>query len=342
MQSVKHPHIVNAYALHEDSVTVWICMELCDGGSLEHRVRRDGPCADSARLTRELLDAISYLHSKRIVHRDVKPDNLLLDGRGQLRLADFNSAKRIGSTANGAMLTDRGTHDFAAPELRFGRCWTERVDEWAAGLSAWFMLKARLPFRVLDASVADSLLHGQLPEMDWSGLSESMRNFMEQILAVDPSDRTPALELLWHPALAEDLDAGSECNDFSPKTFQVLEVPGFQLGAEKEETNDVESLPPASPAPAKAEPGNLPSRRFRGRFRNADRYRTQGAEKQEERRQLPEAESLWQREPRSGPEALQILAKTKCARIHPSRPAREHFHTSFGASALVWESPMAP
>lgn len=191
-------------------------MELCAEGSLESHVKRHGCLSEAlARcLCMQLLEGVAYLHGKRIVHRDVKPENLLLTDRSlSLKLTDFNSAKRIGGgSGSSAMLTDRGTQDYSAPELRFGWLWNERVDEWACGMCLYFMLRAMLPFQITKTATAEALRAGELPHISWEGgastqsgsedggcISELMRNLLLQCLTINIHDRPPVMELLMHP-----------------------------------------------------------------------------------------------------------------------------------------------
>lgn len=232
VRKLRHPSIIKFEALFYCRDSVLICMELCLGGSLEEYVLgsygRDaskssaeegldssspgqtGLCEEEVMLLgSQLLRGINYLHHKRVVHRDVKPSNLLLQrgasffrtGRQQLKISDFNSAKRIGS-ADGLMLTDRGTKLYTAPELRFGRLWTERIDIWGVGLCLYFMSTAALPFDNGSQEAAAALSAGYLPEVDWSCISPSLANLIRQCLTVDGFDRPPAMELLVHPCLA--------------------------------------------------------------------------------------------------------------------------------------------
>eukprot|EP00747_Dinoflagellata_sp_TGD_P198693 gnl/TRDRNA2_/TRDRNA2_71758_c1_seq1.p1 gnl/TRDRNA2_/TRDRNA2_71758_c1~~gnl/TRDRNA2_/TRDRNA2_71758_c1_seq1.p1 ORF type:complete len:268 (-),score=43.55 gnl/TRDRNA2_/TRDRNA2_71758_c1_seq1:173-880(-) len=101
------------------------------------------------------------------------------------------------------MLTERGTRLFSAPELSFGGLWNERIDIWASGLSLYFMLKASIPFKIRDRKAQFALRSGQLPDMDWTGITPLMQNLIRQCLTVNMHDRPPAMELLLHP-LFED------------------------------------------------------------------------------------------------------------------------------------------
>merc|ERR1712216_322655 len=193
-------------SIHESPSCLWICMELCAEGSVGRFVSDRG-CFDDRFLHDhghfgQLLRAVNYLHRKRIVHRDLKPDNLLLHrGARVVKICDFNSARQIGSSFCSCMLTDRGTREFTAPELRFGHMWNERVDIWALGLCFYFMLIGRLPFDIQSRQVAEVLSLGKLPSMQWEGASELHQNLILSCLAINMRDRPPAMQLLKHAAL---------------------------------------------------------------------------------------------------------------------------------------------
>uniref|UniRef100_A0A7S0AFE7 Protein kinase domain-containing protein n=1 Tax=Pyrodinium bahamense TaxID=73915 RepID=A0A7S0AFE7_9DINO len=203
MCELRHPSILRVLALYENGLEMWLCMELCRDGCLEVRVQELGVFneASSRALFLQLLEGVHFLHRKRIVHRDLKPANLLLlNSALELRIADFNSAKRIGTSASSSiMLTDRGTHLYSAPELRFGRLWNERVDIWACGLCLFFMLRSSLPFNAEGPGVAKILLSGRLPDVAWGGMNGLVKNIIQQCLTVNMQDRPPAMELLAHP-----------------------------------------------------------------------------------------------------------------------------------------------
>lgn len=202
----QHPNVVYVEGFYESPSEMWICMELCEDGSVDSFVRSFGMlrathCKD---LSQQLFEGVNYLHLKRIVHRDLKPANLLLHKNASvLKIADFNVAKQIGS-GRCIMLTDRGTHLYSAPELRFGRVWNERVDIWACGLCIYFMLRARLPFDILHRHAARVIRSGWLPVVAWGTITDLMKNVIQQCLTIDFCDRPPAMELLLHPLFTGD------------------------------------------------------------------------------------------------------------------------------------------
>ncbi|CAK0873630.1 unnamed protein product, partial [Prorocentrum cordatum] len=204
MAALSHPSIVRAFALHEAAANVVVCMEYVDGGSLDAHVESRGVLSPAGATTGalQLLQGLDYLHSCRVAHRDVKPANILLGAHAtSFKLADFNSAKQIGQHGglSSAMLTDRGTASYSAPEIHAGHMWNERVDVWSAGLSMHFMRSGRLPFDLGSPRVRDALRRAQAPAVDLSPLGELMGSLVQQCLEASPQDRPPAVELLAHP-----------------------------------------------------------------------------------------------------------------------------------------------
>mmetsp|Transcript_23039 Transcript_23039/g.41606 ORF Transcript_23039/g.41606 Transcript_23039/m.41606 type:complete len:543 (+) Transcript_23039:104-1732(+) len=232
MRAASHSAIVRVDALLEMEDGMWICMELCDFGCVESYVRRNGVLKepDVSRLFNQLLIGVDFLHSKRTVHRDLKPANLLLKGPSlDLKITDFNCAKQVGKSAC-LMLTERGSHHFSAPELRFGRIWNERIDIWSSGLCLYFMMCGELPFNIMDSQSANFILKtGLIPPCSWTGVPDLLKNLVIQCLTVNSSDRPPAMELLLHPALhqkhrrpsgpiercsGDEAASGADTNDF--------------------------------------------------------------------------------------------------------------------------------
>lgn len=222
LASLKHDSIIATYGFFEYEWSTAIAMEYCECGSVQGYVRAQGPCTDVRvkSLGRQLLEGVNYMHRKRFVHRDLKPDNLLLKNNATvLKIVDFNSATKIGG--GGILLTERGTKEYSAPELRFGRVHNEFVDIWASGLCLFFARRAELPFDIMSKPAARQLAAGQRPPINWGrdepgAVDKLLRNLILQCLSVNLHDRPPAVELLAHPVFdggfaSKTADSLGEC-----------------------------------------------------------------------------------------------------------------------------------
>src|SRR5215212_1803491 len=121
---LNHPQIATIYAIEELGSTVFIVMELVEGESLARRLER-GPLSlvETLRLAREAADALGEAHEKKIVHRDSKPDNIMLSRRGA-KILDFGIAKQIGPAAQASMTQAGmvvGTLHYMSPEQALGK-----------------------------------------------------------------------------------------------------------------------------------------------------------------------------------------------------------------------------
>ena len=148
---LQHPHIVPLLGADAGGRLLYYIMPFVAGESLRARLGREGalPVADAARIWRDLLDALAYAHAHGVVHRDVKPGNVLLSGRNAL-IADFGIARAIeaaGETDVTAAGLTIGTPAYMAPEQLDGSSATDhRADLYASALVMYEMLEGRLPF----------------------------------------------------------------------------------------------------------------------------------------------------------------------------------------------------
>lgn len=213
MAELSHDAIVRTEGLFENGGRdLWLCMELCADGCLQQHVETRGAVCEERgrRLLLQLVEGVDFLHQKRIVHRDLKPDNLFLHhGATALKIGDFNVAMKLESGTDGtAMLTHRGTPLYAAPEIHFQLQWNERVDVWAIGLCAFFMLQAALPFNAEKTAVVETLKAGMLPDVCWKGLSRRGKSLIHQCLVVDMRMRPAPMELMEHAYFRGDGASG--------------------------------------------------------------------------------------------------------------------------------------
>lgn len=152
---IRHPHVVAVHGIdrHGDRVGLW--MELVKGTSLEQEVRSRGALtsADATRLGREIGSALGAVHAAGLLHRDVKPANVVRDAEGRFVLTDFG----LGAPAQGAATLaawPSGTPMYMAPELLLGAAPSQRSEVYALGMLLWFTLAGRHPF---DATTLDVL-----------------------------------------------------------------------------------------------------------------------------------------------------------------------------------------
>lgn len=200
LQSIKHPNIIRAFDYLETSVSSILVLEYFDGSSLEEAVHQSSlghfPELTARELFRALLSAVCYLHSHRIIHRDVKPSNVMVSASlSDLRLLDFNVAKRL---TEGGALTVTGTRLYFAPEVINGEPPSEANDVWGCGICVFYMLAGRLPWKNLPEGVFVD--HPELKvQGSWcQGLSEPCRSVIRQCLTVESHWRPPVRTIMLH------------------------------------------------------------------------------------------------------------------------------------------------
>jgi serine/threonine-protein kinase len=154
---LSHPHIVPIHAVHEIGPFVFFAMSYIEGETLGERIRAKGTLThrDAVRILREIGWALAHAHAHGVVHRDVKPDNILLEaGSGRAVVTDFGIAhsSAAGPADVGEVI---GTAEFMSPEQARGERVDERSDLYALGVVGYYMLSGRLPFQ--DATPAATL-----------------------------------------------------------------------------------------------------------------------------------------------------------------------------------------
>lgn len=144
LAQVEHPFIVNLSATYKDAKSLYMLMEYVPGGEIFSHLRKAGRFSnDTTRFfAGSIVLAIQYLHAKDIVYRDLKPENLLLDARGYLKITDFGFAKKVVDR----MWTLCGTPEYLAPEIIQSKGHGKGVDWWALGILIYELLAGYPPF----------------------------------------------------------------------------------------------------------------------------------------------------------------------------------------------------
>ena len=199
---LEHPHIVPIYKVGRQQEIFYIIMRCIDGTSLRQLLDQHKRLSigDAARIARQVADALAYAHSHDIVHRDVKPDNILLDKSGHVLVTDFGIAKAAqvaqAASPGAAQLTSEGmiigTPQYMSPEQASGDNLDGRSDIYSLGIVLYQMLAGNPPF---DGPSSASILAQQLTQApppirrERSDVSEELAVVLERMLAKDPAKR---------------------------------------------------------------------------------------------------------------------------------------------------------
>lgn len=146
--SLEHAHIVPLYSAESRDGLLFLVMRLLDGRSLSNRLQADGPLApaDAARIAQDVASALAAAHARGIVHRDIKPDNVLLDRAGRAFVTDFGIAHVISRARTEQVGFTSGTPDYMSPEQLLGEAVDGRTDVYATGVLLFEMLSGAPPF----------------------------------------------------------------------------------------------------------------------------------------------------------------------------------------------------
>lgn len=161
---LSHPNIVGVYDYGENAEQAWIVMELVEGGSLKGRLDKHErfPIPEIVRIMGEVCAALQYSHQRGVVHRDIKPGNIMLTTDGQVKIADFGIA-RLENSSMTQVGTLIGTPSYMAPEQFRGEPVDLRADIWAAGVMLYQLLTGEKPFEGGFSAVMHKALHTEPP-----------------------------------------------------------------------------------------------------------------------------------------------------------------------------------
>lgn len=208
MKESKHRNIVNFIDSYLVKGDLWIVMEYMEGGSLTdvvtHCLLSEGQIGA---VCRETLKGLQFLHSKGVLHRDIKSDNILLSLTGDIKLTDFGFCAQINEN-NLKRTTMVGTPYWMAPEVVSRKEYGPKVDIWSLGIMIIEMIEGEPPYlnetplRALYLIATNGTPKLKEPE----NLSETLTKFLDWSLKVDPAERATATELLADPFITEIAD----------------------------------------------------------------------------------------------------------------------------------------
>ncbi len=257
---LSHPHIVPIHGVSEGGGLVYFVMGLVDGESLGARIKRRGnlPSEEVRRIMKETADALSAAHAFSVVHRDIKPDNILLEGtRGRVMVTDFGIAKALSAAGSGATLTGAGvaigTPAYMSPEQAAGEREIDgRSDVYSLGIVAYQMMTGELPFQ---APTVAGILMKQITEpapmvsLKRPDVPEDLALAISRCLEKDPENRWPTAD-----ALRRALETRT-VTGYRPTGT------GWRASSSRSERGTASSRARTSERPLRPLAGSLPARR---------------------------------------------------------------------------------
>lgn len=231
MKRVRHRHVVSMYELYESPRCQWLILELVTGGSLQDYILKTTSYTEdsAAIMVMQLLQGVQYLHSLGIVHRDLKVENILLQGSNnpEIKIADFGLSAFVGVGEVGfdkeeglnrkryKELRDMwGTKEYFAPEL-IQRAYGPQADLWSIGCIVYEMLSGDVAFPI-HKNEHDSSVFRRISEANvnytgpvWKEISPQGKAFVQAMLTVNPEQRLNTVEALQHPWIVKSHAAHS-------------------------------------------------------------------------------------------------------------------------------------
>nr|AAV28169.1 calcium-dependent protein kinase 1 [Vicia faba] len=205
----EHPNVVRIHGTYEDSVSVHLVMELCEGGELFDRIVNKGHYSEreAAKLIRTIVEVVENCHSLGVMHRDLKPENFLFDTVEEdavLKTTDFGLSAFY---KPGEIFSDVvGSPYYVAPEV-LHKHYGPEADVWSAGVILYILLSGVPPFWAeTEIGIFKQILQGRLDFQSepWPGISDSAKDLIRKMLDRNPKTRFTAHQVLCHPWIVDD------------------------------------------------------------------------------------------------------------------------------------------
>lgn len=206
LANLNHPNILQVFDLLEEHGSSWLVMEWLTGGTLSEKIRAAGklPAGQALAITRQLVDALALAHGQGIIHRDIKPDNILFDHQGRPKLSDFGIARSARNSLQTQLGLVMGSPGYMSPEQAAGEPVSAQSDLYSLGVTLYEMLSGQLPFSGETTQVLMKHISQMPPLLAelMPALPEPLTQLVQSLLAKSPDQRpagTDALRTLLSP-----------------------------------------------------------------------------------------------------------------------------------------------
>eukprot|EP00735_Rhodelphis_limneticus_P002577 TRINITY_DN1348_c0_g1::TRINITY_DN1348_c0_g1_i1::g.19964::m.19964 TRINITY_DN1348_c0_g1::TRINITY_DN1348_c0_g1_i1::g.19964 ORF type:complete len:631 (-),score=155.64,sp/Q6P3R8/NEK5_HUMAN/45.70/2e-64,Pkinase/PF00069.20/2e-64,Ins134_P3_kin/PF05770.6/1.9e-61,Pkinase_Tyr/PF07714.12/3.9e-42,Pkinase_Tyr/PF07714.12/2e+03,ATP-grasp_4/PF13535.1/0.00098,Kinase-like/PF14531.1/0.0011,Kinase-like/PF14531.1/8.3e+02,Kdo/PF06293.9/0.37 TRINITY_DN1348_c0_g1_i1:418-2310(-) len=221
LQSLHHPNIISFIDMFIQGPYLNIVMEYSDGGTLQERIqKRFSPFSEPEILKcfTSIVQALSHIHSNRVLHRDLKSENIFLTKQNEVKLGDFGLARVLSSKSNFAQ-TVCGTPFNLSPEICQGMPYNEKSDMWSAGCVLYELCTRSRPFDgMVIGQVVGKIMTGDYRRLrEDSGYSPELRTLVDKLFMANPAARPTAAELLAMPLLQPYITVTEDNGQEQPK-----------------------------------------------------------------------------------------------------------------------------
>ncbi len=254
LQTLDHPNIIQVFESYEDEKHFFIVSEICKGGDMSSKLRKTTYLTEfeTKYIMKQLISSIHYMHERKIVHGDIKLENIMIDFESycskinqykyDIKLIDFGCSKFLFSNKITKLNEIMGTSHYLAPEVLSGN-FNEKCDIWSCGIIMYTLLAGDFPFlkatpesdeRELFKAIIGGKLNFDQKYID--KISQNAKNFLSKLLIVDPKKRISAKEALkdtWFGEIENDSETETEKNIIKKHTSAVIK----KLISHKKELN---------------------------------------------------------------------------------------------------------
>ncbi|MBY8912239.1 Stk1 family PASTA domain-containing Ser/Thr kinase [Bacillus sp. YC2] len=219
--SLDHPNIVSIYDIGEEGDIYYIVMEYVEGMTLKEYITTHGPLhpKEALSIMEQIVSAIAHAHQNHIVHRDIKPHNILIDHMGHIKVTDFGIATALSSTTITHTNSVLGSVHYLSPEQARGGLATKKSDIYALGIVLFELLTGKIPFDGESAvSIALKHLQAETPSAKkWNpSIPQSVENIILKATAKDPFHRYESAE-----DMEEDIRTAFDADRLNEERFSV-------------------------------------------------------------------------------------------------------------------------
>jgi len=208
LKKAQHENVLPFIEALEDQKHVFLVLHIANSGELFDNLISRGVYSekDAAKIIKQVLKAVQYLHGEHIAHRDLKLENILVEkdnsGNMKIFIADFGLSRIMDPDEFAGMTTQCGSLEYCAPEVFMSQAYGEQVDLWSVGVITYTLLTGCFPFFAPNKNtyvLFERITNVQYSWDNFSYVSESAKDFVAKLLVKDPANRMIPASALEHP-----------------------------------------------------------------------------------------------------------------------------------------------